>query len=155
MFTHITNHQSIADDLKAILTQHAGRHGQILSLINQFEGADWIPGHLNDAAAAIPGFALHNDRLTFNPAASPLTAPEAVKTLMSRYLRALVAHKTLFGVEEAAWYLGVAPVTIKHHVYKSNLLKGELIGKTLVFTRDELDAFEAERPRPGPRKTGS
>lgn len=58
----------------------------------------------------------------------------------------------LFSLKEAAAYLGLKPETVKYHVYQSGYLKGQLVGKTLVFTQEELDHFKATVPTPGRKK---
>ena len=60
----------------------------------------------------------------------------------------------LFSTQEAAEYLGMTISGVKYHVYESKLLKGQLIGKTLVFTQKQLDNFKNNDQRPAgrPRK---
>lgn len=55
----------------------------------------------------------------------------------------------LYSVTEAAQYLGIKPETIKYHLYQSQLLKGQLVGKSIVFTQAELDTFKATVPKRG------
>lgn len=50
----------------------------------------------------------------------------------------------LYSTEDAAKYLGIAEVTVKYHVYQSLRLPKRLIGRTLVFTQQELDTFKAQ-----------
>jgi hypothetical protein len=57
----------------------------------------------------------------------------------------------VYGTVEAAKYVGLSRVGLQWHVYQTKLLKGQLIGKTLVFTKAELDAF---MEREGKRKRG-
>lgn len=71
--------------------------------------------------------------------------------------------KTIFGIKEAAEFLGLSERSVKHHVYKTGLLEGQLLnaGSVLTFSLDELLAFQhnrkiirAGRPRGrGPRRT--
>src|SRR3990167_2751116 len=59
-----------------------------------------------------------------------------------------------YSLREAAEYLALKPETLKHHYYKTKKLEGRCIGRTLIFTRVQLDKF-AETPRPvgRPKKT--
>lgn len=57
----------------------------------------------------------------------------------------------LFSVAEAAEYLGLSRRGIQWHVYNTKLLQGTKVGKTLVFTRQELDDFRSKKPKPGPK----
>jgi hypothetical protein len=59
----------------------------------------------------------------------------------------------LYSLKEAAVYLGLKPETLKYHVYQSGYLKGQLVGKSLVFTEEELDEFKARVPVPGRKKS--
>ncbi len=63
-------------------------------------------------------------------------------------------EKTIFSTREAANYTGLSLRGFQHHVYTLKDVAGTRIGKTLVFTKDELDRFLLiPRRRPGrPRK---
>ena len=52
-----------------------------------------------------------------------------------------------FSTNEAAKYLDLSIPTIKYHLYRSKKLSGQMFGNSLMFTRDQLDKFEAT-PRP-------
>jgi len=58
----------------------------------------------------------------------------------------------LFSTKEAAEYLGLHIQTLKHHIYKVGDLRGRLLGKSLVFTQEELDQFKQVKRPPGPHK---
>jgi len=61
----------------------------------------------------------------------------------------------LYSTLDAAAYLDLSIHGIRHHLYTSRLLKGNMIGGVLVFTQDELDSFKAKEPRkPGRKKAG-
>ena len=55
--------------------------------------------------------------------------------------------KTMYDIQEAASFVELSVASIKHHVYKTGLLQGEVIhgGKVLVFSLDELRAFQHNR----------
>lgn len=54
---------------------------------------------------------------------------------------------------KAAKYIGISPSTIKYYIYTKEVLHPILVGKTLVFTKDQLDFFQANRRKPGrPKK---
>lgn len=55
----------------------------------------------------------------------------------------------LYSVADAAKYLGLSRQGVKWHVYQTRLLRGQLLGKTLVFTQDELDHFKTLDIKPG------
>lgn len=54
----------------------------------------------------------------------------------------------LYSTQQAADYLGIALPTLKHHVKRGNIIPTK-IGKTLVFTQEQLDEFKAVERRPG------
>jgi hypothetical protein len=59
----------------------------------------------------------------------------------------------IYGTEQAAEYLGLSVPGVKYHVYTTKRLTPQLVGKSLVFTREQLDEFNATRRGPGrPRK---
>jgi hypothetical protein len=62
-----------------------------------------------------------------------------------------MSEKRYFSTAEAAEYLGYKSVqTVKWHVYTAKTLAPDAaVGKTLMFTRETLDAFRAARRRPG------
>lgn len=55
-----------------------------------------------------------------------------------------------FGFNEAAEKLGLKEGGMKHALYVSKKLKGQIIGHSLVFTQADLDAFNATRKRGRP-----
>lgn len=55
----------------------------------------------------------------------------------------------LYTTREAADYLGLTVATIKYHVHKSGYLVGQLYGHTRLFTQEELDDFEKNKPSSG------
>ncbi len=63
--------------------------------------------------------------------------------------------KQFFSTNEAAEYLDLAVPTVKYHLYRSKRLNGQMIGNSLMFTRDQLDEFKVvRRPVGRPQKTG-
>lgn len=62
----------------------------------------------------------------------------------------------LYSTEEAAKYLGKSVSAIKYHIHVKGNLRGQLVGKTLVFTQAQLDEFAANlRPQGRPRDKSS
>jgi len=60
----------------------------------------------------------------------------------------------LYSTNEAARYLGFSRRGLQHHIYVTKLLHPQHIGRTLVFTRDDLDLFRSlARRRPGRPRT--
>lgn len=64
--------------------------------------------------------------------------------------------KALFSTTEAAEYLNLSLAAIKYHIYQAKSLSGQLIGNSLVFTKDQLDQFKlVRRPQGRPKKEKS
>lgn len=56
----------------------------------------------------------------------------------------------IFNMDEAASYLGVKEETVAYHVYAAkNLQPSRYIGRSPVFVKEDLDAFQLVRRRPG------
>lgn len=51
----------------------------------------------------------------------------------------------IYGTSEAAEYLELSVPGVKYHVYTTKRLSPQLVGKTLVFTKAQLDEFQAMR----------
>ena len=60
--------------------------------------------------------------------------------------------KTLFSTSEAAEYLGMTARGVWYHVNHGHLSPAK-VGKTLVFTRTQLDKFQENRRPAGRPKT--
>lgn len=97
------------------------------------------------------GFQRHGSRWSFSPLQCEIISnygkrPKADCSVDNRQKKSLPAF---VGIAEAAEYLGLAVVTIKYHIYQAGNLSPRKIGKTLIFTREQLDEFNATRRRPG------
>lgn len=56
----------------------------------------------------------------------------------------------LLSTNEAAEFLGLSVATVKYHIYTSKqLVPDAKIGKTLVFRRSTLEAFQKTKRGPG------
>lgn len=166
MFTQFTDGQPVADDLKRLVND-AKTQPQIrkvaLHSISRFEKLVWQPRAFEDAIAAT-GFSFDGQGFSFDRSASSddLDAASAVIQLVDNYVAVLAGELGLttsaqvYSVDEAADYLGMSVQGVKYHVYQSKLLRGEVKGKSLVFTKAQLDAFREIKPaRRGPRAADS
>lgn len=64
--------------------------------------------------------------------------------------------KQIFSTRDAAQYLGITFNTMKYHIHYAKTIKGERMGNSLIFTREQLDKFKANKRSPGrPRKEGN
>lgn len=61
-------------------------------------------------------------------------------------------EKLYYSTKEAAQYLKRSVATVKYHVYQSKHLKAiNITGQALMFTKEDLDRFLADPPKPGPK----
>ena len=58
----------------------------------------------------------------------------------------------IYGTKEAAQYLGMTVSGLRYHIKAENILP-QKIGKTFVFTQEQLDSFQQNR-RPAGRPKG-
>lgn len=56
-----------------------------------------------------------------------------------------IVEQQLFSTSAAAQYLGVTEISVKKYVHESGRLTPVKVGQSLVFTKDQLDAFKRER----------
>lgn len=57
--------------------------------------------------------------------------------------------KTLFSTEEAAEHLGLTLAAMKYHTFVAKNITGQLVGNSLVFTKEQLDHFNQNKRPPG------
>lgn len=56
----------------------------------------------------------------------------------------------IYGIKEAAHYLGLSVSSVKYHLYCSrDLLPDQVIGNRVLFTQKTLDTFSANKRQPG------
>lgn len=61
--------------------------------------------------------------------------------------------KQVFSTREAAEYLGVTFNTMKYYIHYAKTITGKKMGNSLMFTKDQLDEFRANKRPPGrPKK---
>lgn len=59
----------------------------------------------------------------------------------------------LYDTKQAAEYLGLSIPGLKYHVHVAHNIIPQKLGRTLVYTQEQLDQFQATRRSPGrPRK---
>lgn len=57
----------------------------------------------------------------------------------------------LYGIDDAAKYLGISRHTVRYHLYKSHRLQGQRISDAVVFTQEQLDTFKKQDFTRGPK----
>lgn len=61
--------------------------------------------------------------------------------------------KQIFSTREAAEYLGLSLHTMRYHIHYVKTIKGQKMGNSLMFTREQLDDFKANKRSAGrPKK---
>ena len=73
----------------------------------------------------------------------------AIAFPLAKEYNVMHGDSNLMSTREAAAYLGMPVATLKWHVVKGHITPRK-IGRTLIFTRAQLDAFRSTpRPKPG------
>lgn len=147
MFEQFTTAIPLAELFKKLVYDDNRRLGRrhILDRIADFESADWQPQALSE---------VWDSRFTFDGDTIDYEGEnlfDDLVFLLTAYLKALgketggVSSKRVFSTKEAANYLGVSIRTMKYHIHTGKNLHGTLIGHSLIFTQEELDAFQRNR----------
>jgi hypothetical protein len=155
----LTNTQSVADMLKAQIERSATNADRdaAVGALQRFERASWIPRAFEDAAASAPGdFVFDDQRLIYHPADN--SAGE-IAAVLERYLELIAPSESqvnvsdLFTTKQAAAYLDMSVDAIKTNVHRTKRLHpARQVGRSLLFTREELDRFQREEyHKPGPK----
>ncbi len=165
MFNQLKDQRGVANALKnAVKTLPKGAKEtdkrKLLADIRQFEGMEWDPHLFQVLSISHSGkFNVVDDaEVTYQPSiATPDKMIEALRVLLHQYAEVLksvkVSAKNLFSIADAAEYLGIEEATVKYHVYTAENLSGQKIGRSRVFTKQELDDFAVrKRPQGRPRK---
>lgn len=172
MFDQVTNKQNLADSIKAILESAApiarglkardGRHSAGISrhvrrayeLLQRFERADWIPGVFEEALRNQSQGKLQPVQggwlltWTGDIAADAVIIPTVLADVLNEYL-IRVSPPDVMDSQDARIYLGMSETNFKKHVYRAGNLTGTSTKRGLVFTREELDEFKANRRKAG------
>lgn len=148
--------QSFADALKRLLLEATDiptdQRLKALNLINGIERCRW---HSIAMAEAIM-----KANYTFEPSNGQyylLTFPEsekvsehlpaAIERIYNEYSQLIDCDEVLdqiYTMEEAAIYLGVVKDTMKKYVSRQKRLRGKMVGKSMIFTKRQLDDFKRE-----------
>lgn len=147
----LTNTQAIADMLKTQIERSAtdADRSAAVRVLQRFERASWTPQAFEDAAASAPGdFTFEGGRLVYKP--SDNSASE-IAAVLEKYLELvapiepIVALSDLFTTQQAAEYLGMSIGGVKKNVHTTKRLRpARNMGRSLMFTKAELDRFQRE-----------
>lgn len=166
MLNRLKNQKGVAKALKNVVNTLPkeqpleSEKRKLLADIRQFEGMEWDPHLFQVLSISHDGkFNIKaEDQVSYKPVTNtPDKVIEGVRVLLHQYAEVMksvkVSTKDLFSIAEAAEYLGLEEATVKYHVYTAENLTGQKIGRSRVFTKQELDAFaENKRPQGRPRK---
>jgi excisionase family DNA binding protein len=159
MFDNVTQTQTIADQLKPLIQQSGAQPSErnyAMKVLQTFERCGWHDRAFESAVKqASPGkFSEADGRIRYD---GPDVVSAAV-SLLVYFIGEVCAEpvpsrsdQNVFSTAEAADYLGVSLRTMKKYIHETHTLAGQLVGKTLVFERDELDRFmaRADERKPG------
>lgn len=163
MFDQYKNIQSVADDFKRlVLNAPAARRDlqPALDAISRFERCPWHKGAMEAALAQeAPGDSFYlNDygRLEFNThERDTLEIVSIVKRVLDRYATIMPPEEDeseakMYETADAAEYLGITIDGLKYYINRAKTLKADgRVGRSLVFSKETLDTFNANRQGPG------
>lgn len=145
--------QSASDELKALIMGRGtpAQRRPALEALVRLEIYGWNPHAFGEAVEAKGKQLLSFNGSAITPTAAFETAPFGAFTLtvvdiIDDYEQRVSPQ--VFSLNEAAKYLNLAPITVKYHVYEAKTLN-TMKERHMLFTKAELDRFQAERPKRG------
>ena len=153
MYEGIDNVQSFADKVKSVILDMErlpkGRRMDGLRAVSDLERCGWHPAMMTDAVREVVGETDDGWAFLDGDAATVL---ENVEKVIRRYLSIFGCEggdilAQVYDTQEAADYLGITKDTMKYHVSRMGHLQGVMKGRTMLFTRTQLDAFKKEYMR--------
>jgi hypothetical protein len=158
MYNELTTTQPIADAIKRVLLRRPVSRSsgwdekRLGTILNNFEATGWHSAAFEDVMSRHPDmgdFVIEEGgRVEFLASSGDLLAVrEAVSEALRDYTR-MMLPSPLLGTRDAAMYLGIGYDQMKNYASREpKRIEGQLIGKTLVFSREELDRFDTEERR--------
>lgn len=161
MFTHLTDHQYVADRIKGfVLNCETSKSTQLLVLrtIKDFEKLPWIPLALEDAQkAAAP--ALKIDKMIRITHEGPVDeALLAIDAMLRKYAvlinpNVITAPKE-YTADEAAAFIGISRAQFDTYASRKKIITGRKVGTSILYSEDDLERLKASR-KPANRPVGS
>lgn len=153
--SQLPQHQNTADCLKGIalgIPSPALRplRTRVLNMIRIFERVGFHQqGFIQAFDEVSPPLLIQNKRITRLPDAEDRAVLEGIEALLERHLAfADPVPRDVYTSETAADYLGITKDGVNYHQKKGHLV-GRLLGHTRIYTKDELDHFNAHRKSAG------
>ena len=154
MFEGINNVQQFADKVKGAILDMVNlsrvRRIEGLRAVNDLERCGWHPAMMIDAIRDVMGDT--DDGWLFLEGVDS-DVLENIERVIRRYLAIYGCEggdvlSDVFDMHEAAAYLGITYDGIKAHVSRlPKHLRGVMKGRTMLFTRQQLDAFKKDHIR--------
>jgi excisionase family DNA binding protein len=156
MIEDMHNTQTMADIFKgAILDDTSPKKARLgaLNAIKQLERCGWH-GPAMKAALAEAGVGFDNGSNTITRLEN---GADSITKAISIYLESIGytfdPFEGIYTTEEAADYLGISREMMITYASREKRIRGKMIGRSMVFTRAQLDEFKEQmRPRGNPGK---
>ena len=158
MFDTINHTQEIADIFKAILfdLNEVPKQSRMLILrhIQRLERCAWHPAAMQDAVEACPVEFNFDTDGNYDYVGSQADVADAIESIIHKYVEIMDCEDDpfadLFDMHEAATYLGISYDMMKTYVSREKRIRGKQIGRSMVFTRAQIDNFrDNEMKSPG------
>lgn len=148
--------QRMSDALKRVILEATHikppRRITSLNLLTAFERHDWNVYEMREVIADM------ELSLTFTEDAvgivgegkdAELEAVQSIDNLVVEYMERMPNQEPeLFSIQDAAEYLGISRSQMKKYIHPVNRVGGRIVGNSRIFTRRELDKFNAVERRP-------
>ena len=144
--------QNIADILKGPILRLStpDQRNEGLAWIHRLESAAWNANAFQEAFASYaPLFLLDGKRLVFSGTRQELL--DTVAEIVQKYLDLIEPPgQTLLTTSEACRYVSerladkgrkLSPTSVKEYIWERKMIRGQLVGNSMVFRREDLDAF--------------
>lgn len=160
MYEGIDNVQQFADKVKGAILDMGGvpkkRRLEGLRAVSDLERCGWHPAMMTDAVQDIIGDT--DDGWAFLEGDDSAVL-ENIEKVIRRYLSIYGCAggdvlSEVYDMHEAAEYLGIGYDGMKLHVSRKKHLVGVMKGRTMLFTRAQLDAFKKEHIRGAAAQNG-
>lgn len=145
------NMQEFADMLKAPILDMPGigkaRRLDALRTIQKFENCRWHFDAMNEALNTVDsGFEYPDPVSLIGEGEDYLDNIERIYAEYSQHIdcESPPVLDEIYNMEEAAQYLGIAKDTMYKYVSRQKRIRGKKIGRSMVFTRQQLDDFKRE-----------
>ena len=147
MLENFETMQAFADVLKKVVLDmtdiHIDARLEAINTIQRFERCRWHRIAMTDAINETqPSFTITGEAIELHASESQFL--QSIEEIYHKYSQHIDCDEILdeiFSMDEAAAYLDIAKDTMYKYVTRQKRVRGKMIGKSMDFTRQQLDNF--------------